>query len=302
MHIIVDEYEHPSLALPFGVSLVIHALMMIMFLVVPAHLPREQPQTVIEVWPTTADEIAVATEPKGAMRIADIDEPAVQKRPAKADFVGMYDSSVDEQTVSRSGGRGAGGAPAGGGAVAAKAPKAARAKGAARRAPAKGALDFDKDIVAMREPSADTATAMKEGATSRQGAGTVSIGSGGGDYFPDIKVGEHTYLNVLRYPDISYFVRLKRVFRMTFDPGASLRDYFSANRIARGSVEVVLAVSLNGSGDLAELFVLKSSDIPGYDQEAMRTVRASAPFSKPPDKFLASDGVLRMMWTFTVYL
>ena len=73
-------------------------------------------------------------------------------------------------------------------------------------------------------------------------------------------------------------------------------------KVAQGSVEVVLAVCVGRSGNLSELFVMRSSGIGSYDHEAMRTVRASAPFAAPPDKFTADDGVLRMMWTFTVYL
>jgi TonB family protein len=67
-------------------------------------------------------------------------------------------------------------------------------------------------------------------------------------------------------------------------------------------VDVVLGVSVDRAGALAETFVFKSSGIPTYDEEALRTVRASAPFSSPPEKFLENDGVLRMSWTFTVYL
>jgi len=72
--------------------------------------------------------------------------------------------------------------------------------------------------------------------------------------------------------------------------------------VTRGSVDVVLGVSVNKGGELAELFVFRSSGIPAYDEEALRTVRASSPFASPPDKFLAKDGLLRMSWTFSVYL
>ena len=89
---------------------------------------------------------------------------------------------------------------------------------------------------------------------------------------------------------------------MTFNPAPVLRGHFLNNRVTQGSVEVALAVSVNKTGKLSELFILKSSGIYSYDQEAMRTVRASAPFASPPDKFLEDDGLLRMSWTFTVYL
>ena len=106
MHIIFNEHEHPSYALPFGVSMVVHALLLILIFVLPAHMPKEPKQTVIEVWPTAPAEIEKMASATGKMRIADIDPPAVQKRPKKARFVGLYDSSVEEETVSRYGGRG----------------------------------------------------------------------------------------------------------------------------------------------------------------------------------------------------
>jgi len=161
-------------------------------------------------------------------------------------------------------------------------------------------LNFDRNLFAMREPS--PSREPSEPSKPRGGGQRISISGAGGDYFPDVKVGKNTYLNVLRYPEIGYFVRLKRQFRMTFNPVPSLSDYFRTTQVAQGSVEVVLAVCVGRSGNLSELFVMRSSGIGSYDHEAMRTVRASAPFAAPPDKFTADDGVLRMMWTFTVYL
>lgn len=122
------------------------------------------------------------------------------------------------------------------------------------------------------------------------------------DFYPDFKRGEHTYLNVLRFPDIQYFVRLKRVFKTTFDPHSPLQAAYVANQISVGSVEAVLGVAVDGKGELAELFIFRGSGLEGYDHEAMRTIRASSPFSAPPSKLLDKDGLLRMTWTFTVYL
>lgn len=146
--------------------------------------------------------------------------------------------------------------------------------------------------------------AQKE--TQTTGPGTGPIGGSEGampleDYFPDFRHGKHTYLNVLRFPDISYFVRLKRAFKMTFNPLSPLREAYFEHRIARGKIETVLGLAIDREGNLAELFVLRESGLSEYDQEALRTIRASAPFSAPPGKLL-EDGLLRMSWTFTVYL
>lgn len=122
------------------------------------------------------------------------------------------------------------------------------------------------------------------------------------DYYPDLRHGPHTYLNVLRFPDIQYFVRLKRVFKLTFNPLSPLREAYFHNRIARGKLETVLGLSIDAQGNLAELFVFRESGLETYDQEAIRTIRASSPFSTPPARLLDKEGLLRMSWTFTVYL
>jgi TonB family protein len=69
-----------------------------------------------------------------------------------------------------------------------------------------------------------------------------------------------------------------------------------------GKVNVMMAMTLSSSGQLRELFVVKSSGIPGYDAEALRTIRQSSPFSAPPAKILDKEGTLRMTWNFITYL
>jgi TonB family protein len=218
------------------------------------------------------------------LRIADIDKPDLDKKPDKPKFLGMYDSSVKEESVAT-------GAVAkkGGDGRAQKRPQAQEA------GPLRSEKAPKKDIFAVNRKDFQEG---KDGSGKRSG----DSASPSGDFFPDFKRGARTYLNVLRYPDVDYFVRMKRAFRMTFNPAPSLSNYFSSNHVSVGSVEVVLGVSVDKNGELSELFVFRSSGIAGYDEEALRTVRASSPFSTPPSKFVDDDGILRMSWTFTVYL
>ena len=303
-----QDEEHQPLLWPVGISILLHIVLLLLLVLVPAYMPVKPKPVLIEAWPTTPAEVEQkVAQKKDNMRIADISEPEVQERPKKAKFVGMYDSVVPKETV----GTGAVG-PRGTktkGEAKAKAKKKAQAKTKTKtksksKSKTKDKLyNFDDDMFAMNDPSPPADKPVTPALPTKPLKGSISIGdASSGDFFPDIKRGNHTYLNVLRYPGVSYFVRLKRVFRTTFDPVPALRAYFSANRVARGSVDVVLAVSVNGQGNLAELFILRSSGIPSYDREAMRTVRASSPFARPPDKFLTDDGKLRMMWTFSVYL
>lgn len=270
------------------VSLLVHILLVLLVRELAPVLPTlaEKP---IEVIPVEE----IPQQAQHPMRIADIAEPKQQAKPKTPKFLGMYDSAVPEETVAvreRPGKSGDAGK---------QQPKPSKpAEPPTLKKMMRGGTDrllaFDKHLF-------DDKPSKVEEVQRKQ---RVSIGDGGttADFFPDFKRGGNTYLNVLRYPDVEYFVRLKRAFRMTFNPEPSLRDYFTNNRVTRGSVDVVLGVSVDRMGNLAELFVFRGSGIPTYDQEAMRTVRASSPFAVPPAKFTDNDGVLRMTWTFTVYL
>ena len=217
------------------------------------------------------------------LRIADIQKPKVQKKPDKTKFLGMYDSAVDKETVSvsrrrskrRQGSK-------------SKSRSAGKFKKARKSASRDKLFAFDQSLFKKKKAQAEQKPSPSGGALD--------------DFYPDFRRGARTYLNVLRHPDVEYFVRLKRAFKIAFNPGPSLRGHFSHNRVTRGSVDVVLGVSVDGTGNLRELFVFRSSAITSYDREAMRTVRSSSPFATPPDKFMDDDGLLRMSWTFTVYL
>lgn len=201
------------------------------------------------------------------LQIADIEPPAKEEKPDKAKFAGLYDSRVDEEQVAAT--------PLHPGQKKSKAAKPA-------------------DQKKKQE--------TKQAATKPAGEGDSALESLPEDFYPDYKVGGHTYLNVLRFPKIGYFVRLKKIFRTTFNPAPSIRSSLSSNQVSSGQVEVTLAVGVDVRGNLAELTVIRSSGLPLYDEEAIRTIRDSSPFAAPPSELLKEDSKLRMVWTFTVYL
>lgn len=213
-------------------------------------------------------------------RIADILEPPVQEKPKKPDFLGVYDSSVEEETV---------------------APTPAQPSRAS-----KGGGEESRDRAEPGSRSAGPRLGSRRTEDSDQAEGDESaennpeLDAFPEDYFPDYKVGPHTYLNTLRFPKIGYFVRLKKIFRTTFDPIPALRQ--QAYQISKGQVEVILGVTVAPDGRLDDLILISSSGLPLYDEEALRTIRASAPFAAPPKELLDASGKLRMSWTFTVYL
>lgn len=206
---------------------------------------------------------------KHPYEVVDVLPPLEESRPKDSKFVGMYDMTAEEETVAIAQGRS----------------EKQKQKGSAEKPREK---PRPQDGFGMTLPERKSSDAFNEALPE--------------DFYPDFRRGSHTYLNVLRFPDVQYFVRLKRVFKMTWNPEPPLRIAAFNTRINRGTVEAVLGVSVDRKGNLAEAFVYRSSGIGRYDEEALRTIRASSPFSVPPAKLLEGDGLLRMSWTFTVYL
>jgi len=236
----------------------------------------------IYLWSKT--EIASADRPKenvvevdlkDEVRIADILPPKQEEQPKKARYVGVYNSKVEEETVAATKGR-----PAG---------RPVYRGGKGEEALKKVSGDWSAFKYEERKEKAQKRAATEDNVIPE-------------DFYPDYKIGEHTYLNVLKYPDISYFVMLKRVFKLAWDPTEVLMRRRMMGEVSRGSIKAVIGLTITRGGTIDELFVINSSGMKDYDEEAMRAIRASSPFATPPEKLLAQDGKLRIAWTFIVYL
>lgn len=242
------------------------------------------------------------------MQLADQLLKGNRQIPKKAEHIGIDDNAVTEETVARP-------QPAKPKQRVSLPPQAAQEREErtqAQRQPRQASpkLQFnrnslyavDPSLFAMRQPrernlqkrSYVPRTAVSSGMSADSEAYLPE------DYYPNYNYGAHTYLNVLKYPDVEYFVRLKRAFKQTWSPMSAVQQYIASGG-RRDTIAVVLAVSVDPSGNMSELFVLRGSGNAGYDQEALRTVRANAPFSAPPEKLL-KEGLLRMSWTFIVYM
>ncbi|HEX5037183.1 MAG TPA: TonB family protein [bacterium] len=261
------------------------------------------------LFPPTAETKAAPQEvevvsliPNHGFQIADISPPEKEERPDDARFLGMYDSKVKQETV---------GGQTGPEAHAAGKPKSHKEltqqlekhpEKPVKAPTPKEILGKDDDgvKVAAKPPPKKTKPSEQENTGPSGSDGEDYFEGLSNDYFPDYKVGDRTYLNVFKFPKISYFVRMKKIFRTTFNPGPSIRQ--SSLQIQRGQIEVVLGVTVDRTGKLADLMVIHSSGNPAYDQEALRTIKDSAPFAAPPSELLNAPGALRMAWTFTVYL
>lgn len=262
--------------------------------------------------------VIVNLRPSQDLPVVDIAKPARQQRPDKASAQSLYDSKVERQTTSN--GRRPRSMPV----TVASEPRS-QAMPVPQRTPALK-RDEPKVVPSRKFVKSDSSAPMpshgslrddlkalqnqqraKEAKDFQKFASKTAFvapptnfsGGGGGEYLPDIKVGDKTYVNALANPQVSYYMELKRKFKLTWDPVPALRSQI--DQITKGKITVVMGVSLDAAGNLSELRILKASGLSAYDAEARRTVTASAPFTKPPS-YLLKDGMVRMAWTFVVYL
>lgn len=272
-----DEEQRERNLLPsFLLSFLAHVLVVLLFIVSTKFFGQtfSQEEQVVEIIPLS--------EESESYKLADIAPPQNQSRPKSARFAGAYDSTVERETVrkkntqrdSRETGQ-------------QKQKKSQKSAGSKQ----KDLYDFDKSLFYKQK----IAQARNEGVQS------VDIGGGGSeDYFPDYTHADHTYLNVHRFLHLDYFVRLKRAFRLTFSPERAVIPHLA--QINRGQLSTVVGMSVDGKGELSELFVLRSSGLADYDREVLRTIKVSSPFPAPPTELLKKENMLRMSWTFTLYL
>ncbi len=308
-------------------SLLLHLLVGLFFLWMPKNenaLNAQKPESQV-VWVKPQTEIP--------QQIADIEKPLQEKRPDKAKYAGQYDSSVKEEQVAKPKPKPkvikenplSGEGPSQPKRLAQKpSPKTTPAekapqKTAQKSPPKKQMQPPEKSEIEKAEPKEYDLALKPEDVLPKEvrprqeshqpssPSPALEYGKGGApdlfshDYFPDYKVGGKTYLNVMNLQDVGYFVKLKRILKMRWNPIPPVREYVMSGHISAGKIECVVGVALDSTGNIAEMIMIRSSGIGGYDQEVLQTFRDSSPFSSPPTAYL-KDGQLRMSWTFTVYL
>ncbi len=209
-------------------------------------------------------------------QIADIAPPEREERPERARFYGLYDSRAFEEQVAPS----------------PYLPPAQRriiagSDGRDRPTDEEGIGRRPEGGAESREEGEDLYSVLPE------------------EFFPDLKMGDRTYLSVQRNDRLQYFVRMKKIYKMTWDPIAAIRRSMVFQQIFVAELTAAVAFSIDREGNLKRAFLARSSGIPEYDQEAIRVVTASAPYEVPPDFLLAMDGrpgdTLDLVYYFIVY-
>lgn len=217
--------------------------------------------------------------------IVDIPEPKSQEKPKQASAQSVYDSSVKEETA----------------ALPTQSQSPSRpVESTPEKLPPKTleeALSFLKEEQKQKERQDLAQFEPKK--TPDLSMLKMEFGASG-DYLPNYKLGNRTYINAEANPHVAYFVELKRKFRLSWNPGSALRQNRSG--LEKGQIETVWGVSVDEKGKITGLILLRQSGNTAFDYEARRTISASSPFSSPPIPLLEKDGQLHMAWTFVVYL
>ncbi|MBI2068289.1 MAG: TonB family protein [Deltaproteobacteria bacterium] len=210
-----------------------------------------------------------------AVDIADIERPEREERPKKARFLGLYDSSVEKEEV----------------AVKPYLPPSQR-----RILTGSDGRDLKEEGEGARYAALPS---EKRPLQPEEGEDLVSVLPE--EFFPDVRLGEKTYLNVYRYPKISYFVRLKKIFRLTWNPEPIIMRHLFEGSLMASTIQATVAFEIDRQGNLRRLFLYQSSGSPSYDEECLRVIQASAPFAVPPKHLLNEKGVLALNVPFTVF-
>lgn len=115
------------------------------------------------------------------------------------------------------------------------------------------------------------------------------------NYLPEITIGNETLLNTKEFAFNAFYIRMKRDVEGFWHPSR----IFNQNSSLHGTYITTLTVILDQEGYLVQKpIILKSSGIPGLDQEASQSIEQASPFLNPPEELFKGEDQLRMNWSF----
>jgi len=124
------------------------------------------------------------------------------------------------------------------------------------------------------------------------------------DYLEDIEEGDVTLLNTKRFKFFSFYSRVKDQLRSNWNPliREEVSFIYATNRSLSSldRKKTSLKVTLNKSGYLEEIALLRSSGNKAIDTAAIQAFRLAAPFPNPPTEMLEKDKKIRILWDFVL--
>lgn len=111
------------------------------------------------------------------------------------------------------------------------------------------------------------------------------------NYLPEVSFGDETLLNTREFAYSSFYVRIKRQIEMNWSP----RHLISEGTARRDQWTTVVQFVLTKHGEIANLRMIQPSGSPALDEEALRAIKAAAPFLNPPTDLIEPDGKIRQL-------
>jgi len=266
---------------------------------------------------TVVDDDEVEKPPKDdaeSLQFVSAPPPEKEETPKKAHFADQYASRADREMVHH-------GLP---GSTAPRPPPVrppSEKQSATQQAPPVEAESKDSDHSDDQQTDAAERQPEDEGVTAREQQSAPSrpippaqalfpdIGSaipdqpkgsqGSMDYMRDVPEGDKTLLNRKRSHYWAFFDRVKTEVAKQWSPVTEYRK-----RDPYGDVYGVkdrystVHVTLNGDGSVRQLYMQRQSGLDFFDDEAIRSLRAAAPFHNPPEDLKDKDELIHFNFNF----
>lgn len=124
------------------------------------------------------------------------------------------------------------------------------------------------------------------------GAGPKGVMSRG--FQERVKKGDELKLNAHSFDYGQYINRMRVKLSQRWNPQQTIVPQMYQQRTVRVDVIVVL----NNQGEIVELNTKGPSRFTRFDDEALRALRAAAPFPNPPDSLIQDDHNVYLTWSF----
>lgn len=126
-----------------------------------------------------------------------------------------------------------------------------------------------------------------------------ALGGGSVDHLDDVAEGEQTALNAKQWKFASFFNRAKRQVAQNWNPNRVIaaKDPTGKSLGVKDRI-TVLRITLDGTGHLTDVHVVKTSGVGELDEEAMRAFRAAEPFPNPPPALVDPSGKISFLFHF----
>lgn len=124
---------------------------------------------------------------------------------------------------------------------------------------------------------------------------------GSDDYLPDLPEGDELSLNAREFRYWSFFQRMRENLKQHWRPGEKYRRRDPWGKVygVRDRL-TVLAVTLDRSGKVHDLQLVRGSGVDFLDDEALHAFHAAGSFPNPPPGLIETDGFIRFRFGFAV--